>query len=163
MPLTTYQIITNSSNDEILERLKKATIENQPFIKPKGIKFLGHINNKSFKLVTFHAPPMEFEFKVLSDQIHFTYKKESLVPALKGIIYGLLIPLFSGLMLYALISEDFNWVGRLSLGLVLAIVFISCVIYPLLYKKFVLPNDKKFLSDLKETLQADIQEAQQLT
>jgi hypothetical protein len=160
----TYQIKTSSSNDEILERLKIVTIEEQPFLKPRGIKFLGHINNQSFKLITFHAPPMEFEFKVLADQIQFSYKKESLVPALKGIMYGLLIPLFSGFMLFALLSKDFDWLGRIFLGLSFAIIFVFCIkVYPFLYKRFVLPDDQRFLIDLKKTLQADIEEAQQLT
>lgn len=160
-PMTrTYQIKTSSSNDEILERLKIVTIEEHPFFKRRGIKFLGRINSQSFKLITFHAPPMEFEFKVLADQIQFSYKKKSLVPAFNGIMYGLLIPLFSGFMLYALLSKDFDWLGRIVVGLSFSFIFVFCVkLYPFLYNRFVLPDDQKFIIDLKKTLQAEIEEA----
>src|SRR5262245_61976865 len=106
-----YRIKAEASKDEILERLKKIALVKRPFIIPKGVKFLGTVNDKEFKLKTFHAPPMEFEFKTLDDGIYFRYKRNSMVADMKAMIYAVLLPLFFTVILFSALSNDFNWFG----------------------------------------------------
>lgn len=157
MTQSIYHIKTKTTLNEILVRLKGITVEEQPFIRPKHARFLGKIQGNSFKLITFNAPPMEFQFKIISDQLYFEYKKETLKPALKGLTYALMFPLFTAIWIYSLISKNFNWFGRIALGLTLILIFFISKMSIFIYDKFVGPNDLKFINELKLILDVDIE------
>lgn len=151
------KIISEETNDTIIGRLKTITIEEQPFFKPKGILFFGKIKGDSFKLITFHAPPMEFNFKVQKSFVEFEYKKESLTKLFKGLTYGLTIPIFLGLWIWGLMDKRVDLGGKIVLTLFLLMPLGFNKLSNLYYNRFILPKDDKFLTGLEKTLRIEIE------
>jgi hypothetical protein len=152
-----YKIISEETSDTIISRLKSITIAEQPFFKPKGILFLGNIKGNTFNLITFHAPPMEFNFKVQNGYVEFEYKKESLTRLFKGLIYGLTIPIFLGLWIWGLLDKRVDLGGKIALTLFLLIPFGYNKLTGLFYNRFILPKDDKFLTGLEIKLGVKIE------
>lgn len=153
------QIDSQEEVEVILGKLKNITIENQPFLKPKGIHFLGKINGDSFQLITFNSPPMTFDFNVNQDRIDFEYRKESLSKTFKGLIYAMMIPLFVGLWLWGMIDSDVELKGKIVLSAFLLIPFLFNKVIKMIYEHFVLPKDDKFIVKLEKILAVKIEKS----
>ncbi len=150
--------IRNSGTIEsFIERLKFVTIEKQPFYKPKGVLFLGKINDSSFKLITFDAPPMKFYFEIKGNEVFMEYQKDSLTMAFKGLIYAPTIPLFIILWLYGMIGKSFDIPSKIILTFCLLLPFVLNKVVKFTYERFILANDDKFLQHLESILHVKIE------
>lgn len=151
------KIKSSETVDLILERLKKVTIEKQPFLKPKGILFLGRIQGDSFRLITFNSPPMNFNFKVQNNQIEFAYKKASLTKSFKWLILGITIPVFLGLWVWGLVDKEVDIVGKIILTTMLLLPFVINKLTKHLYEKFILVNEEKLIIKIENELKIKIE------
>jgi len=150
--------IESSSLEEVLNKLEKSTIVKQPFIKPDGVFFLGKINDKSFKLITFNSPPAELHFLIKENSIEIDYRKDDFTKTFSILIYVLLFPIFIIFWLISLISEKYGNTETiiLSVALILPILLKKAVVY--LYKKYLLANDAKIKLLLENTLDVELVE-----
>ena len=150
--------IESSSIEEVLYKLEKITIKKQPFIKPDGIFFLGKINNKSFKLITFNSPPAKLHFQIKENSIEIDYRKDDLSKTFSILIYVLLYPIFTIFWVISLISDKYGNTETiiLSMALILPIFLKKAVLF--LYKKYLLANDAKIKLFLENTLDVKIVE-----
>lgn len=117
MGIICAEIVTNNTQADILGRLKRITVEDQPFIKPKGIFFLGKITGNRFKLITFNAPPIEIEFTILDNKITVTSDQHSTMPDLTAITYALGFPISFTLFLWGMLDKHVPIGGKLFLAL----------------------------------------------
>lgn len=151
------KIKSSESVDIIVSRLKSITIEKQPFFKPKGILFLGKIKGDSFRLITFNAPPMKFDFKIRDTEIEFEYQKDSLSKTFKGLVYVLTIPIFGGLWIWGLIDKNVDLSFKLILTLLLLLPFLINKLISFLYERVILADDDKFLKKLEKSMEIKIE------
>jgi hypothetical protein len=149
-------IITPVPVHDIVDRLRKITIDEQPFIKPKGVLFLGKVNGNTFKLITFNAPPIEVEFTITDSLIALKYQKDSFVPVIKGLTYGLLLPIFIGIFIWTIFDKRISMSSTFVAGGMLILPFLANNIFTYLYNSFVLKKDDDFFSQLEEFLDVKI-------
>ena len=147
---------SNSTIEEVLNKLRAITIDEQPFIKPKHAFFIGKITGEQFRLITFNAPPVEFDFTIQDGEIHFRYKIESASKSIKALVFALLLPMFSGLWIYVVfISETDNW-SKIIMTLALGLPFVLNWFYKFLYERFILAKDEKLLKKLSDKLEIEL-------
>jgi hypothetical protein len=153
----TCKIESKHSIRVLLEKLQLITIEEQLFMKPKGVYFLGKVKGDSFKLITFNAPPMEFFFKVKEETLEFDFIRPSLSSTIKGLVYALLFPLFIALWLWALLDNDISTQWKIAATLLLVLPVILNKFYKVIYKEFVFADDVKFFKKLEVALDSKIE------
>jgi ABC-type sugar transport system permease subunit len=156
MSIVYGEILTDQTIPCIIQRLQAITVEEQPFIRPKGIYFLGKIAGTTFTLITFNAPPIEICFTISEATITFKYVKQSLMPTFTLGIYALGLPLMFGLFLMGLMDKKVHFEGKLILAALLFLPFLSNLIYKYLYTSFILPEDNVFFNKLEELLDVKI-------
>lgn len=149
-------IITTASVQDVIDRLKKITIEELPFIKPKDIFFLGKINGRTFKLITFNAPPIEVEFTVTDSLMTFKYQKNSFAPVIKGLTYGLMFPIFIGIFIWTIVDKTINLASTFVAAGLLILPFLANKVFTYLYNSFILKKDDDFFSQLEKLLDVKI-------
>lgn len=156
MGIISAEIITNDTQANILDRLKKITIEDQPFIKPKGIFFLGKITGSRFKLITFNSPPIEVEFTISDNKITIISDQHSLEPDLTAITYALGFPISFALFLWGMLDKHVPPGGKLSLALFMTFPYLLNKIAKYTYNSYVLPTNEVLFRKMEELLDVKI-------
>lgn len=152
-----YKVITDST-ENFLQRLRAVTIEEQPFIKPNGIFFLGKVKNSHFKLITFNSPPTELEFTITNTFVTLGLTVTSLTDTFKMLIYALLFPLFIGLFAWSCLDDSVPIAGKLLCCATLILPFLLNKVIKYFYESYVLLKIEDLLKNLKQQLKADLQE-----
>jgi ABC-type sugar transport system permease subunit len=151
------RIISAESVDEIINRLKSITIEKQPFVKPKGIMFLGKIKEKTFRLMTFHSPPIRITFEIKESGVEFEYKIESIINTIKWVLYLISLPVLIGLLIWSFLSEKAGFEERIVIILLLILPFAVIRLFKWVYDRWLLPNDQELIKKLENELNVKIE------
>ena len=152
-----YRIISTESVDEIIDRLKSITIEKTPFFKPKGILFPGKIKEKSFSLITFHSPPISFTFEIKESGVEFEYKIESIISAIKWVLYLISLPVLFGFLIWSFVSEKAGLEERIFIILLLLLPFMVIRLFKKVYERWLLPNDQELIRKIENELNVSIE------
>lgn len=156
MNTITADIITDETPESILERLKKITIEEPPFIKPKKALFIGKINESNFKLITFNSPPIEIEFFVSNKDIKIKFDRNTAMPDLTAVIYALGLPISFGLFLWSMFDKHVPLGGKVFFAIFMLFPYLLNKITKSLYNSNFLPSNEDVSKKIEKLMDVKV-------